>query len=128
MGETTEDCDMKTEMRLHPRVSVELPAELEPFRGDCLDASLIHLSLSGVLVEGHAELEALLGAHRGLEAGTPLELNLHFGLETESVHCHCRVVRSQRLASDRFQVGMKILSIPAASQEALNRYIEARLS
>jgi hypothetical protein len=118
---------MKTDMRLHPRVSVDLPAELEPFRGDCVDARLIYLSLSGALVEGRAELGALLGARRELVAGIPLELNLHFGLESASVHCHCRVVHSRRLAQGHFQVGLKFLSIPTDSQAALGRYIEARL-
>ncbi|UTW11592.1 PilZ domain-containing protein [Marinobacterium rhizophilum] len=118
---------MKTDMRLHPRVSVDLPAELEPFHGDCVDVRLIYLSLSGALVEGQGELEALLGARRERVAGIPLELNLHFGLEAASVHCHCRVVHSRRLAQDCFQVGLKILSLPSQSQDALNRYIEARL-
>ncbi|MCP8690224.1 PilZ domain-containing protein [Marinobacterium sedimentorum] len=119
---------MNVDMRLHPRVKVDLPAELEPFRGDCLDVRVIHLSLSGVLVEGNAELEALLGARLGLASGAPLELNLHFGLEQESVHCHCRIIHSRRLAQDCFQVGMKILSIPNASQGLLSHYIEAHMN
>lgn len=119
---------MNVDMRLHPRVSVDLPAELEPFRGDCLDVRLVNLSLSGVLVEGSAELEALLGARKSPASDMPLELNLHFGLETQSIHCHCRMVHSRRLAENRFQVGMKILSIPTDSQGLLGRYIEARLN
>ncbi len=118
---------MNVDMRLHPRAQVDLPAELEPFRGDCLDVRVIRLSLSGVLVEGNAELEALLGARPGAASGTPLELNLHFGLEQESVHCHCRLIHSRRLEQGRFQVGMKILSIPNDSQGLLSRYIEAQM-
>nr|WP_067298101.1 PilZ domain-containing protein [Marinobacterium profundum] len=118
---------MNVDMRLHPRVRVDLPAELEPFRGDCMDVRLIHLSLSGVLVEGNAELETLLGERPGLASGVPLELNLHFGLEQASVHCHCRLIHSRRLEKDRFQIGMKILSIPNESQGLLSSYIEAQM-
>jgi hypothetical protein len=118
---------MHVELRLNPRVSVDMPAELEPFRGECLDVRLINLSLSGVLVEGNGELEQLLHRSRGLAAGMPLELNLHFGLEQAPIHCHCRLIHSRRLAQDQFQMGMKILSIADSSQAELSRYISSRL-
>ncbi len=119
---------MHVEMRLHPRIGVDLPAELEPFLGDCLDVRLLNLSISGVLVEGNRQLEQLLEARRGAMSGMPLELNLHFGLEEESIHCHCRLVHSRQLGQDQFHMGMKILSIADAYQRVLSHYVETRLS
>lgn len=118
---------MQAEMRLHPRVGVDLPAELEPFGGDCLDVRLINLSVGGVLIEGGEQLDQLLDASRRLKTGAPVEVNLHFGLEAGPVHCHCRLIHMRRLAQDRYQMGMKILSVADDSLELLSRYVESRL-
>lgn len=118
---------MKREMRVHPRVGVDLPAELEPFIGDSLDVRLINLSVGGALIEGSEQLEQLLDASRKLESGTPVEVNLHFGLDEGPVHCHCRLIHMRRLAQSRYQLGMKILSLANDCQEMLGRFVESRL-
>jgi len=118
---------MQQEMRLHPRVVVELPAEVEAFGGDSLDVRLINLSAGGAMIEGCEQLEQLLDAARRLSSGSPVEVNLHFGLEEGAVHCHCRLVHMRRLAQTRYQMGMKFLSLADDSLDLLGRFIETRL-
>lgn len=118
---------MQAEKRLHPRVGVDLPAELEPYGGECFDVRLINLSLGGLLVEGDEQLEKLIDVNRRTAGAAPVEVNIHFGLEQGAVHCHCRLIHMHRLAQNRFQMGMKILSIADTHHQSLSRFIEARL-
>ncbi|GGO86830.1 hypothetical protein GCM10011348_38630 [Marinobacterium nitratireducens] len=118
---------MKREMRLHPRVGVDMPAELEPYGSDSLDVRLVNLSVGGALIEGSEQLESLLNAVRHPESGVPVEVNLHFGLEEGPVHCHCRLIHTRRLAQSRYQMGMKILSLASDCQDMLSRFVESRL-
>ncbi|WP_299182743.1 PilZ domain-containing protein [uncultured Neptuniibacter sp.] len=114
---------MHAERRIYPRIHVKLPAELSSGDGQSVDVSLINLSLGGMLVEGGADLAEL----KPVITGAPLEVNLHFGLNDQPVHCLCRVVYKQRQSQRCLRYGLSVLSMDLQTQEQLQSYIEQQL-
>lgn len=110
---------MNQERRIYPRVHVEIPAEVEDGRGETANATLLNLSLGGLLLEGGGDLLELQSPVKGM----PLELKVHFGLESEPVHCHCRVVYSQRQSQQCMRYGLIILSIDQHASDMLQAFI-----
>ncbi len=114
---------MNPERRIYPRIHVELPAEVEANTGETADVTVLNLSVGGLLVEGGAELAGL----KPPVEGVPLELKLHFGLDDEPLHCHCRVVYNQRLSQFKHRFGLTILSMDQPAIQHLQAFIESRL-
>jgi hypothetical protein len=110
---------MIQERRIFPRLHVDIPAEVEDGRGVSADVTLLNLSLSGLLIEGGSDLLQL----QPVVAGLPLELKVHFGLEDQPLHCHCRVVYNQRQSQQCMRYGLIILSIDQNASDALQAYI-----
>ena len=115
---------MTAERRIYPRVHTRIPAELSSSVGEMVDVTLINLSLGGMLVEGGAAMAAL----KAPIGGTPLEVNLHFGLKDQPLHCQCRVVYNQRQSQNCLRFGLAILSIDDQAKAVLQAYIQERLS
>lgn len=115
---------MNPERRIYPRVNVDIAAELSSREGESVDVTLLNLSLGGVLVEGGADMAML----KPPVAGAPLELYLHFGLDGEPLHCHCRVVYSQRQSQRCMRYGLAILSIDHQAAERLQAHVNTLLS
>lgn len=114
---------MNPERRIYPRVNVAIPAELITQSSDSVEVMLINLSVGGMLVEGGEDMVAM----KPPVEGAPLELYLHFGLEAQAVHCHCRVVYSRRQSQQCVQFGLSLLSIDHQALECLQTYINAQL-
>ncbi|MGB0205501.1 MAG: PilZ domain-containing protein [Neptuniibacter sp.] len=110
---------MHQDRRIYPRIHVEIPAEVEDGRGETADVTLLNVSISGLLVEGGTDLLQL----KAPAAGFPLELKVHFGIEGEPVHCHCRVVYNQRQSQQCMRYGLIILSIDQHASEKLQAFI-----
>lgn len=110
---------MHQERRIYPRLHVEIPAEVEDGRGESADVTLLNISLSGLLIEGGADLLQL----KSPAAGLPLELKVHFGIEDSPVHCHCRVVYAQRQSQQCMRYGLIILSIDQHASDQLHSFI-----
>ncbi|WP_286236940.1 PilZ domain-containing protein [Neptuniibacter halophilus] len=111
------------ERRIHPRIHVQLPAELATREGESVDVSLINLSLGGMLVEGGPEMAGL----KPPVIGAPLELYLHFGIDDQPLHCLCRVVYNQRQSQTCLRYGLSILSIDQQASQVLQGFIDRHL-
>ncbi|MGH1462974.1 MAG: PilZ domain-containing protein [Neptuniibacter sp.] len=111
---------MFEDRRLYPRIHVEIPAEVEDGRGESADVTLLNISLNGLLIEGGSDLLKL----KAPAAGLPLELKVHFGIDDEPVHCHCRVVYNQRQSQNCMRFGVIILSLDYHASEKLQAFID----
>lgn len=115
---------MQVDRRIYPRVSVDLPAEIDfALASRTLDARITNLSLSGFLIEGDSQLVDL----NSVSGIGPIEFDLHFGLDQMPVHCRCRVVYKRREGQKRCSLGLSILSIPDEQKSRLASYISSRL-
>lgn len=110
---------MYQERRIYPRLHVEIPAEIEDGRGESTDVTLRDISVNGLLIEGGADLLQL----KAPAAGLPLELKVHFSIEDSPVHCHCRVVYTQRQSQQCVRYGLIILSIDQHASDLLHTFI-----
>lgn len=113
---------MHPELRLHPRMPVDLPAELVFSEEDSVDLTVLNISLGGVTAQGDA------GAYQMVEKYKPhfpIEVELHFGLVDQPVHCHCRLIHSQRLSQDLYRFGFKVLSLDLQTQHLIQTTLEA---
>lgn len=114
---------MSSERRIYPRVNTSLVAELESYDGNCIDVTLLNLSVSGMLIEGGNEIASL----KPPVEGTPLEVHLHFGLDDQAVHCHCRAVYMRRQSQEHTQLGLSVLSVDRQALKAIQQYITDKL-
>lgn len=115
---------MQVDRRIYPRVSVDLPAEIDfPLASRTLDARITNLSLTGVLVEGDIRLVEM----NSLSGVGPIEFDLHFGLDGQPMHCRCRVVYKRREGQQRCSLGLSVLSIPDEQRTRLADFINQRL-
>jgi len=112
---------MHQELRLHPRMPTNLPAEMIFSDQLSLDVTMRNLSLGGMLVEGDSQLQHAVDDHR---PGFPVEVELHFGLNGLPVSCRCRLIHTRRCSQTLFQMGFKLLSLDELSQTLIREYLE----
>ncbi len=112
---------MHPELRLHPRMPLEAPAEMVFSSGDSADITLLSLSLGGLMTEGDGRAFKLLEEHR---PSFPVEVDMHFGLGERPVRCHCRLIHTQRLRQDLFSFGFKLLSLDLQDQQLIREKVE----
>ncbi len=113
---------MSSERRLHPRINTDLPGELE-LSGNTYDIRVVNLSLGGFLVEGGSELAQL----QYPAEPAVMEVDLHFGLEDTPLHCRCRVVYKRRQSYSQIGLGLRILSLASAAEEAIREFVDDNL-
>ncbi|MBP0048726.1 PilZ domain-containing protein [Marinobacterium sp. AK62] len=114
---------MLQERRIYPRVPCQLPAELETSTGELIDVTVVNISRSGLHVEGGPELTGLQPP-QGLGA---TEIWLHFGLDQQALHCHCRIVYKRRNAHDNIGLGLHLVSTDAATLKVIEEYVHQHL-
>lgn len=112
---------MHPELRLHPRVPVEIPAEIVFPSGDSADITLLSLSLGGLTTEGDNRAFDLF---EDTKPRFPIEVDMHFGLEDHPIRCHCRLIHTQRLRQNRYGFGFKLLSLDLNDQQYIREKVE----
>jgi len=112
---------MHPELRLHPRMPVELPAEIVFPSGESADITLLSLSLGGLTSEGNDRAFQLFEESR---PRFPIEVEMHFGLGDRPIRCHCRLIHTQRLKQNRYAFGFKLLSLDLMDQQYIREKVE----
>ncbi len=112
---------MGKERRFYPRVSVDIPAELDmAMLTETLDVRVTNLSLAGLMIEGDQRVYELKPP-AGIGS---VEIGLHFGIQGQPVHCHCRVVYKRRAGQNRCALGLAILSISESQKALIARLVD----
>lgn len=112
---------MHPELRLHPRMPVEIPAEVVFPSGDSADITLLSVSLGGLTSEGDCRAFTLF---ENSKPRFPLEVELHFGLGERPIRCHCRLIHTQRQSQDQYAFGFKLLSLDLLDQQHIREKVE----
>lgn len=112
---------MHPELRLHPRMPVEIPAEVVFPSGDTTDITLLSISLGGLTSEGDGRAFTLF---ENSKPRFPLEIEMHFGLVDRPIRCHCRLIYTQRLKQDLYAFGFKLLSLDLLDQQYIREKVE----
>ncbi|MGB0466662.1 MAG: PilZ domain-containing protein [Pontibacterium sp.] len=111
---------MQSELRLHARMPLDLPAEMLLSDEDSADVTLKNLSMGGLMVQGDKRVSQLLSSHK---PGFPVEVELHFGLLEQPVRCHCRLIHAHRQNQNLFNFGFKLLSLGSESQQLVQQVL-----
>ncbi|MBA4502237.1 PilZ domain-containing protein [Marinobacterium marinum] len=114
---------MLQERRIFPRIHCDVDAELETTDGGLLDVRITSISCSGLYVVGDDELSGL----QPPEGVGAAEVWLHFGLEANTLRCHCRIIYKRRNAHDNIGLGLHIISTDETALHAIDHYVTARL-
>lgn len=115
---------MFQERRIAPRVHCRLPAEVETLTGELINVQLVNISRSGFYVEGD-DLLSGVQPPQGIGAA---EIWLHFGLEQQPLHCHCRIVYKRRNSHDSIGLGLHIVSTDQNSLKLIDGYVASCIS
>lgn len=114
---------MNSELRMHPRMPVRLPAEVMFSDEDSVEVEVLNLSLGGLMVESDEAGYRLVEKYK---PRFPIEVEIHFGLNQQPVHCHCRLVHVQRQKQNQYCLGFRVLSLNSQAQalitEAVSEY------
>lgn len=116
----------QAERRHYPRISTELPVELQRDGGNRVQAVISDLSSHGMQVScPRAEAERIDSS------GKQIEVQAHFTVPLAGgdgdVAAHCKLVFARRIAADRYCIGLHFLDIEENSYAHLARFMESRL-
>jgi len=109
-----------SERRLAPRVGCQIAAEVSLYVGPSIDVTILDISTVGCQIAGDGSLLNL----DSLVGGTPLELEIAFGLEGESVHARCRLIHKRRESQTRCVAGLRWTSLVEHHLALIRRFVE----
>jgi c-di-GMP-binding flagellar brake protein YcgR len=120
--------------RRHRRIEIELPCEAGLPGLSLVAVQLLNLSVGGMKFQcGLREINSLLPEEQripGMVSDVTLEVRLNLksgGGRAVLVNGRVRLVHYERLAQDRFHVGVEFTDIDKAQQRKLEDYINDRI-
>ncbi len=123
-----EKTTMFAENRVHPRVSIDLTAQIGmygvPLEEQPALAKITNISLGGITVQGEQALVRSLRLDRP-ESQRSSEFMVGFCLDGECIECHCRLVHVRRLAQHQYEWGMRFIYSSAAQKLQLAALIDS---
>lgn len=111
---------MHADLRMHPRMTTEIPAEMILSDEVAVDVLIRNISLGGMMVEGS---DQMFQAVQQQVPAFPVEVEIHFGLQGAPVHCHCRLIHTTRKRQDLYHMGFKALSMDEHSAEQIRQVL-----
>lgn len=112
------------------RVNVQIPCEVGPPGGEMNVALILDLSRGGVKFSGNQLVINSMFPENEAPLGVVLDvfINIHFNLSEEEspdslIKTGARVIHTERLAQDLFQVGVEFIDLTEAAKKSLQDYI-----
>ena len=119
------------DLRRHPRHETRFAAEVVTPGGIRMNANLVNLSRSGLLLEGSRRMAAVIFPN-GKDQGphTPASLQVTFSLpgtpgQYDVVRVQCRTVHARFVEDGSYRIGMRLVSFDKGEQ-AFVRYLLRR--
>ena len=116
--------------RKNSRVKVQIPCQVGPPGGEMNVALMLDLSRGGVKFSCNQQVINNMFPEHEAPLGVVLDvfINIHFNLaEDESpdslIKTGARIIHTERLAQDLFQVGVEFIDLTQAASESLKNFI-----
>lgn len=117
-----------SELRLHPRISTQLQAQVCNDHQDSASARIRNLSPGGLMLEADLSLKELI--FKGYEHEKdplfhPVELDIQIQLtgQSELFHSRARVLYIRRLSQSSFELGLRYVAISAAAARMMEQHV-----
>lgn len=118
--------------RKYFRVKTEIPCEVGPAGGEMKVALIRDLSCGGVKFSCNQQVINNIFPNNEAPLGVVLDVyvDIHFRLQpedegTESIKTGARVIHTERLAQDLFQVGVQFINLDEMASKQLESFIGA---
>jgi len=116
--------------RKNSRVKVQIPCEVGPPGGEMNVALMLDLSCGGVKFSCNQHVINGMFTESEAPLGVVLDvfINIHFNLSEDEtsgslIKTGARVIHTERLAQDLFQVGLEFIDLTQAAQKSLQDFI-----
>lgn len=121
--------------RKHERVETDIPCRLGPPGARHHDATILNLSLGGLLVAcNHATFEAIIPEDQRTPGQvSDVEITIQFSLrpidrKSTGIELRAALIHSERLAQDRYHIGLQFVDISKAYSNRIESFINEVLS
>ncbi len=120
--------------RAHPRITREIPVEIELPELGAVHATAVNISCAGLqLVCDHGTIETLLPEGARTPPGALLSLQVRLAHASQDDHSavigvSCRTVFTRRVSEREYRIGLSIQSFDDDGYERLERYIDHWIS
>lgn len=123
---------MAGERRLYPRITTDLPLELETESGDPARAVVCNLSVGGIEIrcDRWCADRVLPSGHQAFP-GQPIRVRMRWNLSagdgsSEPVQADGEIVVSRRISQNEFRIGIHVLKFQGDAEEKVEAYVRAR--
>lgn len=122
---------MVADRRHYPRISTELPLEIEIDAGETVRGTIRNLSVGGLEIscDRWCADRILPSGHQAFP-GQPIRARLRWTLpgggQEQVVEASAEIVVSRRLSQNEYRVGIHFLDFSADGEQAVQRFVASR--